>query len=201
MTAKATTRLPLLPREIRDAFKPDPTLGSLGRRARPERDRSDHSFARSMTLARLAAVVPGEIKYYRGKAQRGGYQGGTEVFVLAVYKGHVVARYSGQVYRRYDHDRQKFFWYPTLEVYRDGDAEQRTQAFAAREHEVAKKMGADHRKMVADAKKSIAKAAHEAKASTKLAHLRKDIAEAEKALKKLRAEETKLARLAEKEAK
>ena len=151
-----TTRLAALPKEIREAYKPDPMLSSFFGRPdpTPERDRSDHSFHRSTTTEQRAAVNTRKIEYYRGRAQRGGYQGGTTVYVLAVYDGHVVGYIDGQVYTDYDSEKKRTVWHPTLEVAVDGDRHaQRLRASIAREHELADKMRDANYAMVVKAKK------------------------------------------------
>ena len=190
------TRLPALPTEIRDNFQIDPRVS--GFRKGPEQTNSAHSIHRLET-SEQAALRLSEIVYYRGRAHAGGYHGGTEVFVVAVYDGHVVARGDMQVYRNYNRKKKVHFW-NTLGAEVDwDDARQRKQAIIAGEHKVVAQMKESHARLWTLAKKALAKTAHEALASTKLVKVRHEIATTVVRLKDLRAEEKKLARQAEKE--
>jgi len=193
------TRLPALPKEIRDGFRTDPHVSRYGRTPRPEGDRGVHGIY-NLTTAEKAAVTVNDLVYYRGRAKRGGYMGGTQVFVIVVYQGHVIWSDTQQVYTDYDRKKKQTLWNTTGEVHLHvDDSDQRKRALIAGEHQVAETARKKMLELVTGAKKSIAKAKHEAKASTKLAHVRKDIARLEKELKTLRAQEKKLARQAKKE--
>lgn len=190
------TRLPALPKEIRDNFQIDPRVS--GYRKGPEQTNSAHSVHRLET-SEQAALRLSEIVYYRGRAHAGGFHGGTEVFVVAVYEGHVVARGDMQVYQDYNRKTKVHTWNTLGEEVNWDDVTQRKQAIIAGEHKVVAGMKESHARLVSAAKKTLAKTTHEAKASTKLEHVRKDIARHIKALKDLRALESGLVRLAKKE--
>lgn len=200
-TTATTTRMAPLPKEIRDAFTPDPRITHWTSRA-PEKSRSAHGLY-VISRAAMASIVLADLEYYRGHSHAGGYMHGTTVCIIVVHQGNVVWTEEGQVYR----ERGGWLLLGGLDDVPGGggkanrglDAEERADAVAEGEHRVHAKARAYMKDNVARAKKHIAKEAHEAKASTKLKHVRADIKRTESTLKKLRAQEKKLARQAVKE--
>lgn len=193
------TRLPPLPKEIRDAFKPDLSmgLGASGCKITPERNRSYHCIYR-LSDEGILKIPPEEILYYRGHSQFEGKRS-TKVYVLAVHQNQVVANVGFSVFPDFGGDKR--VWNSTGEKYdHDDPVPGRKRAVAKAEHDLVTRMKKNAVERVTKAQARLDKAAHEAKASTKLAKVREHISDCEKALKELRAQEETLAREALKEA-